>query len=860
MFAAVLITLLTPLAVSANEISVVIDGLTLHFPDAGPVVADGRTLVPVRPVFEALGFNVEWDDAASTAIISNARYNLQITVGDAEFTTNGAAHLLDVPAQVIDGRTMVPIRLPLESVGYTVGWDADASVVLINAAESAPAQDEQPATPEQQHPAPGVDSNADSSANFSSLSEQIPAWRAAGLATGDEIGDSAGENLWNERIFLGGGGDGSQSLTLTADNALRYSRSHSDFDNGLVFILPENAAVGDSVRFYFTIVSAGGNARGIFARSVGPDMGDYAAFVVPAGQAQEWTPAPGSSHVIEWVLTAACLQRPYVHLTARFQQEVVLDITEIALGAATSDAADAAAIAEVAADAAAEIAARAGAVAQASAATAAAGRRGSAWDLNLPSLTDEFNEFFWFGNIWSSHAQMNDRTTHDKYLHHYNQITASNLHKVSHVLGSSPNWTFSWETPDYIVDWAEANDLAMVWHTLVWHTQSRRWLTNDEQGRPLTRQQAIDNMQGYISTVAGRYAGRIFSYDVVNESIWGVNSLGEWNANPDWRAHMRREGRGIDDGGQASFWYDAFANGATGDECGSDYIFYAFMFTRIYDPFAILYYNDYNEQTPGKREAIAQMVESINERWRNHELYDGRLLIEGIGMQSHQGIRGWMSDPELVRDSIRRFAQTGARVSITELNIYLSGDGIGTTINPETVGLPELFLEQAERYYRMFNFYLEHQDYIERVTFFIWQDLPAQQGAWRRWPYSQRPALFDMERQAKAAFYAVLASLENHESNISVPVVNEGVLRRDNGRHIAMQFSATQNNHAPVHWRVTEGNLPPGMTLVPTTGVLMGTPSRDGTFAFTIAAENAAGAGTRRFTVTVGAQTTIRAM
>ncbi|MCL2385993.1 MAG: endo-1,4-beta-xylanase [Defluviitaleaceae bacterium] len=486
------------------------------------------------------------------------------------------------------------------------------------------------------------------------------------------------------------------------------------------------------------------------------------------------------------------------------------------------------------------------------------------WDLTLPSLAESFQDFFLIGNIWSNHGQMNERSTEEKYFHHYNQITASNMHKVSFLLSNDRDeWQFDWETPDHIVNWAEENDLAMVWHTLVWHTQSRRWLTNDAEGNLLTREQAMYNLHRYISTVASRYAGQILSYDVVNEVIWGVDQLGTWNANPNWRNHMRRDGRGINDGDQASFWYDAFANGADIDagECGSDYIFYAFKFTRMYDPFAILYYNDYNEQTPGKRQAIAQMVEEINERWRNHELYDGRLLIEGIGMQTHRGIRGWMPDPNLVRDSIIRFAETGARISVTELNVYIAGGGIADTIDPELYpngGLAALYQEQAEMYYTIFNFYLEFQDYIERVTWFIWQDLPAQQGAWRRWPFAQRPALFDMDRQAKPAFWSVLESLENHTPNISVPVVTENVLTHDIGeRGIGMQFSATQNNHAPIHWHITEGSLPDGMNLVSTTGTVVGVPTQRGDFTFTIAAENSLGAGTREFTISVNGETVI---
>ncbi|MCL2372006.1 MAG: endo-1,4-beta-xylanase [Defluviitaleaceae bacterium] len=486
------------------------------------------------------------------------------------------------------------------------------------------------------------------------------------------------------------------------------------------------------------------------------------------------------------------------------------------------------------------------------------------WDLTLPPLAESFQDFFWLGNIWSNHGQMSERSTEEKYFHHYNQITASNMHKISFILNNNRDaWQFNWETTDHIVNWAEENDLAMVWHTLVWHTQSRLWLTNDADGNVLTREQAMYNLHRYISTVASRYAGRILSYDVVNEVIWGVDQLSGWNANPNWRNHMRRAGRGIGDGDQASFWYDAFANGADTDagECGSDYIFYAFKFTRMYDPFAILYYNDYNEQTPGKRQAIAQMVEEINERWRNHELYDGRLLIEGIGMQTHRSIRGWMPDPNLVRDSIIRFAETGARISVTELNVYIAGGGIADTIDPELYpngGLQALYQEQAEMYYTIFNFYLEFQNYIERVTWFIWQDLPAQQGAWRRWPFSQRPALFDKDRQAKPAFWSVLEALENHTPNISVPVVTDDVLTHDIGeRGVGMQFSAIQNNHAPIFWRVTEGSLPPGMSLVSTTGTVLGIPTQHGDFTFNIAAENSLGTGTKVFTISVGAETVI---
>jgi uncharacterized Zn-binding protein involved in type VI secretion len=121
---------LTPAA--PGTANVTINGIPVNFPGGqGPAIEGGRTLVPVRGVFEMLGFNVDWEAATSTAILSNDTITMRITIGNDVFTVNGTPHTLDVPAQNIGGRTMVPIRLPLESVGYNIGWDAATSTVLI---------------------------------------------------------------------------------------------------------------------------------------------------------------------------------------------------------------------------------------------------------------------------------------------------------------------------------------------------------------------------------------------------------------------------------------------------------------------------------------------------------------------------------------------------------------------------------------------------------------------------------------------------------------------------------------------------------------------------------------------------------
>jgi len=104
----------------------------VQFADQQPVVIDGRTLVPVRGVFEILDFDVNWNKSTRTVTLRWLGYyihEITITLGSDVFVTNGVRHVLDVPAQSIGGRTVLPLRLVLESVGYSVGWDeADRTV------------------------------------------------------------------------------------------------------------------------------------------------------------------------------------------------------------------------------------------------------------------------------------------------------------------------------------------------------------------------------------------------------------------------------------------------------------------------------------------------------------------------------------------------------------------------------------------------------------------------------------------------------------------------------------------------------------------------------------------------------------
>ena len=126
LFAAILILIIaaTPMTLSAARTYVNIDSMTdVSFNGRRPIVVDGRTLVPARPVFEALGFTVDWDEPAQTVTMINTPYTIIITIGSPVFTTNGEEFELDVPAQVVNGSTMLPIRAVVESLpGMTVSW------------------------------------------------------------------------------------------------------------------------------------------------------------------------------------------------------------------------------------------------------------------------------------------------------------------------------------------------------------------------------------------------------------------------------------------------------------------------------------------------------------------------------------------------------------------------------------------------------------------------------------------------------------------------------------------------------------------------------------------------------------------
>ncbi len=127
-------TAFLPLSAEAKRISVIIDGRSQTY-DQDPVVQNGRTLIPLRGVFETLGANVTWNQKANKVTAKKGNHTIELTVGSKIAKVNGKNHTLDVEAKLINNRTMVPLRFVSESLGAKVNWNQSANKVTISSGD-----------------------------------------------------------------------------------------------------------------------------------------------------------------------------------------------------------------------------------------------------------------------------------------------------------------------------------------------------------------------------------------------------------------------------------------------------------------------------------------------------------------------------------------------------------------------------------------------------------------------------------------------------------------------------------------------------------------------------------------------------
>ncbi|GAB3924877.1 endo-1,4-beta-xylanase [Mucilaginibacter myungsuensis] len=322
-------------------------------------------------------------------------------------------------------------------------------------------------------------------------------------------------------------------------------------------------------------------------------------------------------------------------------------------------------------------------------------------------LKDHYQNYFPIG-VAITPQQLRDPAQRDLILKHFNSLTAENAMKMGPL--HPEEGRYFWRDADSIVAFTQRHGLKLRGHNLCWHTQAPKWMFTDAQGIEVSKEVLLKRLKDHIQTVVSRYKGKIYAWDVVNEAI------------ADERDRELRE----------SPWSKI---------CGEDFIFEAFKYAHEADPDAVLFYNDYNTEQPGKRQKIYNLLKRMK---------DAGIPVHGVGLQAHWSLRG-PSQAEIEK-SIELFASLGLKVQITELDVSIFDDN-----KPDTLGFtPEREQQLADRYKMMFEVFRKHKQDITGVTFWNLSD----KSTWLdNFPVRGRknyPLLFDTQLQPKKAYRSVV--------------------------------------------------------------------------------------------------------
>jgi endo-1,4-beta-xylanase len=340
----------------------------------------------------------------------------------------------------------------------------------------------------------------------------------------------------------------------------------------------------------------------------------------------------------------------------------------------------------------------------------------------LPSLKTVFKDDFLIGAALNM-SQVEERNSSMTELidRQFSTFTPENNMKAALI---HPGWDrYNFEQADEIVGFASKHHLKVNAHCLIWHSQLPGFMRG---------MQDADSVRKYftdhITTVAGRYDGKVYSWDVVNEAL---NEDGT----------MRRS--------------------VFQQKLGDDYIVEAFRLAEKAAPHTQLYYNDYNIEHEKKREGVVALVKKIQA---------AGVRIDGIGIQGH-----WSAGHvpmEDIEKSILEFSALGVKVMFTELDLsVLPGPrGHNTAdvnqradyadqLNPYVGGLPDSVQTLlADSYSKLFQLFMKYHDKIGRVTFWGVDDGQSWLNGFPVRGRTNYPLLFDRLLQAKPAFYAVIQS------------------------------------------------------------------------------------------------------
>lgn len=301
-------------------------------------------------------------------------------------------------------------------------------------------------------------------------------------------------------------------------------------------------------------------------------------------------------------------------------------------------------------------------------------------------------------------------------LKQFNSITPENAMKMGPVHPQENR--YFWNDADSIVGFAQKNGLKVRGHNLCWHNQTPPWLFRDSSGNAVSKEVLLKRLRNHIEAVVGRYKGKIYAWDVVNEAV--SDKPGEYLRHSQWL-----------------------------DICGEEYIAKAFQFAHEADPDALLFYNDYNEIDAAKREKIYRLVKGLK---------DAGVPLHGVGLQGHWAINE-LSRQQL-DSTIKRFGDLGIKVQITEMDISVyPKEHNARERRPEDIDTdftPEKESKQLEVYKMCFELFRKYKNILSGVTFWNISD----RNSWLdNFPVKGRkdyPLLFDKDLRPKRAFWEVI--------------------------------------------------------------------------------------------------------
>ncbi|NQU85134.1 MAG: endo-1,4-beta-xylanase [Mariniphaga sp.] len=339
-------------------------------------------------------------------------------------------------------------------------------------------------------------------------------------------------------------------------------------------------------------------------------------------------------------------------------------------------------------------------------------------------LAELYKDDFYIGAAFGGRILMNnDEEMLGIIKREFNSISSENDFKWASIQPSDDEWRF--EVQDKFVKFGLDNNMHMLGHCLVWHSQVPRSLFRDADGNQISKEGLLKKLDYHVLTLVDKYKGKMNAWDVVNEAI---EERGWRNSN----------------------WVRII---------GKEFMERAFNLAHEADPNAHLIYNDYNMDKKGKRDQVVEMVKDFKKRG---------IPIHGIGLQGHVGLD--YPDLREFEASIKAFADEGMKVHITELDVTVLPYDWGRTaeistnreyaasLNPYTEGLPkDVDKKLADRYVELFKIFLKYRDSMERVTFWGVSDDQSWKNNFPMRGRTDYPLLFDREHKPKSCYDAIAA-------------------------------------------------------------------------------------------------------